>query len=102
MEMTRSKQKFSVKYYLKVVNESRTDNSILGSFFLPIYDKSKIMIAGKTTIILGSGHSILVKAFFVRQVNRINDNNENRDSNPNNSNNINPNDRRNCDCCLII
>ena len=85
------------------MNDSRTDNAILGSFFLPIYDKSKIMIAGKVYVLyLGSGHSTLVKAFFVRQVNRVQDpadkdreNNNNRDSSNNN-----PGEKRNCDCCI--
>jgi len=39
------------------LNSSNTDNTICGNFFLPIYDKCKIMIAG-------SGHSCLLKVFF--------------------------------------
>jgi len=83
--------KIKAKIYL---NESRSDNHILGSFFLPIYDKSKIMIAG-------SGQSVLVKAFVVKQVKRegeINSNNV-KDSGARDTSNV---ERRNCDCCLVF
>ena len=48
------------------MNDSKVENSIDGDFFLPVYDKFKVMIAG-------SGQSTVVKIFYSKHLTKIDD-----------------------------
>lgn len=46
-------------YFFNLVNDSKIENHIQGDFFLPIYDFSKIMVAG-------SGQACIIKKLNIK------------------------------------
>lgn len=66
------------------MNDNKTENCIEGEFFLPIFNKFKILIAG-------SGESIQVKSLYAKCIEIEIE-----------SNIIASSDKKNCECCKII
>jgi len=69
------------KFYL---NDSKIENSIDGDFFLPVYDKFRIMLAG-------TGQSTIVKTFYAKHVPKNDDDGRL----------VFSTEKRTCECCII-
>jgi hypothetical protein len=67
------------------VNDCKFENSIEGDFFLPVYDKFKVMIAG-------SGQSTIVKCFHSKHIPKYEDDGKISFTT----------EKRTCECCKII
>jgi hypothetical protein len=83
MERTGSVLDFSVILF-KLVNDSVSDNHIEASFFLPLADSTKFLIAG-------NGQSVLVKLFSIQPSHKDDDERISLSM-----------ERRTCECCGII
>jgi hypothetical protein len=70
---------------------------VSSDFFLPFYNKGKVMIAG-------SGQQCLIRSFIVRTMARKEKTEDNSQSQTQQSTGGNGTDNtnRNCDCCLIF
>lgn len=79
----------NTQFKINLVNDSKMENTVSSEFFLPLYNKCRIMIAG-------SGQQVLVKSLMCKCL--IKPHNESEDPN---STNIFTSDKRNCDCCII-
>jgi hypothetical protein len=74
-------------FIIKLVNDSKSENIACSDFFLPLYNKCRVMIAG-------SGQQCLVKTFICKCLMKPQTEDEKVS--------IISTDKRNCDCCLII
>jgi hypothetical protein len=70
------------KFFL---NDSKIENTIDGDFFLPVYDKFKVMIAG-------AGQSTIVKAFYAKHLPKFEDEGKLTFST----------EKRTCECCVMF
>ena len=77
------------KIFFYLVNDSKTENIITSEFFLPFFEKKSRIFLG------GTGQHCNLKSFICKSLIKSRDNFDD-------GGNIFSNDKRNCDCCLII
>jgi len=75
-------EKLIVKIY---INDDKSENLIVGNFFLPFHDTNKVMLAG-------SGYCCMVKSFFANEIEK--DLKENKIDFTN--------EKKNSECCKIF
>lgn len=67
------------------MNDSKTENTVDGDFFLPIQNRFKLLLGG-------TGEAVWVKSFYAKYM-RMEIEDENF---------VISSDKKNCECCIII